>query len=57
MKILFWDFSTKIGTEVILKTTIRKVSLHKISNENGTKVQDFDTSKNLICQEHNVPLP
>jgi hypothetical protein len=42
------DFSAKVGREDILKLTIGKESLHEISNNNGVKVVNFATSKDLL---------
>jgi hypothetical protein len=47
MKILLGDFNAKVGREDILKPTIGNESLHEISNDNGIKVVNFATSKNL----------
>jgi hypothetical protein len=55
MKILLEDFNAKVGREDILKPTIRNKSLHEISNDNGVRVVNFATSKNLIVKSTNVP--
>jgi hypothetical protein len=47
MKILLGDFNAKLGRENIFKPTIGNESLHKISNDNGVRVVNFATSKNL----------
>jgi exonuclease III len=47
MKILLGDFNAKVGREDIFKPTIRNESLHKISNDNGVKLVNFATFKNL----------
>jgi hypothetical protein len=47
MNILFGDFNAKVGTEDILKPTIRNESLDEISNGNGMRVVNFVTSRNL----------
>jgi hypothetical protein len=53
-KILLGDFNAKVGREDIFKTTIGNESLHEISNNNGVRVVNFATSKNL-SQKYNVP--
>jgi hypothetical protein len=47
MKILLGDFSAKVGRYGIFKLTIWNESLHKISNDNGVRLVNFATSKNL----------
>ena len=48
MKILLGDFNAKVGQEDIFKPTIGKESLHKISNDNCVRLENFATLKNLI---------
>jgi hypothetical protein len=48
MKILLGDINAKVGREDIFKPTIGNKSLHEISNDNGVRVVNFATSKNLI---------
>jgi len=48
MKILLRDFHAKEGRENIFKTTIGNESLHQNSNDNGVRVVNFATSKNLV---------
>ena len=50
MKVLLGDFNAKVGQEDIFKPTIGKESLHKISNDNGVRLVNFATSKNLIVK-------
>jgi hypothetical protein len=50
MKILFGDFNAKVDRKDILKQTIGNESLHEISNDNGVRVANFATSKNLIVK-------
>jgi hypothetical protein len=50
MKILLGDFNAKVGKEQIFKPKIRNESLHQISNDNGVRVINFATSKNLIVK-------
>jgi endonuclease/exonuclease/phosphatase family metal-dependent hydrolase len=59
MKILVGDFNAKVGRKDIFKPTIRKESLHKISNDNGMKLVNFATSKNIrvkstLFPHHNI---
>jgi hypothetical protein len=46
MKILFADFTAKIGRGDLFKP-IGSESLHEISNDNGIRLVNFATSKNL----------
>jgi hypothetical protein len=48
MKILLGDFNAKVGREDIFKPTIGNESLHEISTDNGVRVVNFATSKNLV---------
>jgi hypothetical protein len=57
MKILLGDFNAKVGLEDIFKPTIWKESLHKISNDNGVRVVNFVTSKNLFVKSTMFPHP
>jgi hypothetical protein len=50
MKILLGDFIAKVGREHIFKPTIGNESLHEISNDNGVRVVNFATSKNLMVK-------
>jgi hypothetical protein len=50
MKILLGDFNSKVGQEDIFKPTIGNETLHEISNDNGVRVVNFATSKNLIVK-------
>jgi hypothetical protein len=54
MKILLSDFNAKVGTEDIFKPTIGNESSHEISNDNGVRVVNFATSKNLVVK---TPCP
>jgi hypothetical protein len=47
MKILLGDFNSKVGREDIFKPIIGNKSLHEISNDNGVRLANFATSKNL----------
>jgi hypothetical protein len=48
MKILLGDLNAKVGRENIFKPTIGNESLHEISNDNGVRIVNFATSKNLV---------
>jgi hypothetical protein len=50
MKILLGDFNAKVGREDIFKPTIGNGSLHETSNDNGVRVINFATSKNLVVK-------
>jgi exonuclease III len=50
MKILLGDFNAKVGREDIFKPTIGNESLHEISNDNGVRLVNSDTSKNLTVK-------
>jgi hypothetical protein len=50
MKILLGNVNAKVGREDIFKPTIGNESLHEISNENGIRVVNFATSKNLAVK-------
>jgi hypothetical protein len=46
IKILLEDIDDKVGSENIVKPTIRNENLHEISNNIGVKLVNFATSKN-----------
>ena len=50
MKIILGNFNAKMGRENIFKPTIRKESLHQDSNDNGVRIVNFATSKNLVAK-------
>jgi hypothetical protein len=50
MKFLLGDFNAKVWGENIFKPTIVNVSLHQDSNDNGVRIVNFATSKNLIVK-------
>ena len=50
MKILLCDSNAKVGQEDIFKPTVGKENLHKISNDNGVRLVNFATSKDLIIK-------
>jgi hypothetical protein len=47
MKILLGDFNAKAGREDIFKPTIGNESLDDISNDNGVRLVNYATSRNL----------
>ena len=55
MKILLGDFNTKVGRENIFKLTIGNESLHQDSNDNGVRIVNFATSKNLVVKSMMFP--
>jgi hypothetical protein len=55
MKILLGDLNAKVGREDIFKPTIGKESLDEISNDNGVRLVNFATSKNLIVKSTMFP--
>jgi hypothetical protein len=50
MKMLLGDFNAKVGREDIFKSTIGNESLHETSNDNGVRIVNFATSKNLTVK-------
>jgi len=50
MKILLGDFNAKVRRENIVKLTIGNDSLHQDCNDNGVRIADFATSKNLVVK-------
>jgi exonuclease III len=53
-KILLGDFNAKVGKEDIFKPTIGNESLHETSNDNGVRVVNFATSKNLVVKSSHI---
>jgi hypothetical protein len=49
------DFNAKVGREDIFKPTIGNESSHEITNENGVRVVNFTTSKNLVAKSTMFP--
>jgi hypothetical protein len=52
MKIVLGDLTSKVGGKHIFKPTTGNESLHAISNDNGIRVVNFATSKNLTVKRH-----
>jgi hypothetical protein len=48
-------FNAKVGREDIFKPTIGNENLHEISNDNGVRVVNFATSKNLTMKSTMFP--
>jgi hypothetical protein len=55
MTILLGDFNAKVGREDIFKPTIGNESSREISNDNGVRVVNFATSKNLVVKSTIFP--
>jgi exonuclease III len=55
MKTLLGDFNVKVGRKDIFKPTIGTESLHEISNDNGVRLVNFATSKNLRVKSNMFP--
>ena len=55
MKILLGDLNAKVGRENIFKLTIGNESLHQDSNDNGVRIVNFATSKNLVVKRTVFP--
>jgi len=55
MKILLGDFNAKVGRGNIFKPTIGNESLHQNSNDNGVRLVNFATSKNLVVKSTMFP--
>ena len=54
-KILLGDFNAKVGREDIFKPIIGQESLHQDSNDNGVRIVNFATSKNLVVKSTMFP--
>jgi hypothetical protein len=55
MKMLLGDFNAKVRREGIFKPINSNESLHEASNDNGVRVVNFATSKNLIGKSTTFP--
>jgi hypothetical protein len=55
MKIILGDFNAKVGRENIFKPTNGNERLHEIRNENGVRIVNFATSKNLVVKSTMFP--
>jgi hypothetical protein len=50
MKIVLGDFNAKLWREDTFKPTIGNESLHEDSNDNGVRVVNFATSKDIVVK-------
>jgi hypothetical protein len=55
MKILLGDLNAKVGRDNIFKPTIGNESLHQNSGDNGVRILNFATSKNLVFKSTMFP--
>ena len=55
MKMLLGDFNAKVGRENIFKPTFGQESLHQDSNDNGVRLVNFATSKDLVVKSTMFP--
>ena len=55
IKILLGDFNAKLGREDIFKPIIGQESIHQDSNDNGVRLVNFVTSKNLLVKSTMFP--
>ena len=55
MKIILGHFNAKVGRENIFKPTIGNESLHQDNNDNGVRIVNFATSKNLVIKSAMFP--
>ena len=55
IKMLLGDFNAKVGRENISKPTIGQENLHLDSNDNGVRIVNFATSKNLVVKSMILP--
>jgi hypothetical protein len=49
------NFNADVGRKEIFKPTIRNESLHEIGNDDGLRVANFATSKNVIVKSTMFP--
>jgi hypothetical protein len=52
---LLGDFKAKVGRGNVFKPTIENESLHEISNDNGVRLVNFATAKNLVVKSTMFP--
>jgi endonuclease/exonuclease/phosphatase family metal-dependent hydrolase len=50
VRILLGDFYVKVGRENVFKPTVGSESLHEISNNNGVRVVNLATFKNMVVK-------
>jgi hypothetical protein len=51
---LLGNFNAKVGRENIFKSATGNVSIHEESNDNGVRIINIATSKNVVVQEQDV---
>lgn len=54
-KILLGDFNAKIVQEVIYRPRIGKENLHKVSNDNFTRLVNFAMTRNMVVSNTTLP--
>ena len=54
-KMLLGDFNAKVGGENIFKPTNGQESLHQVSKDNGVRIVNIATSKNLVVNSMMFP--
>jgi hypothetical protein len=54
-KILLGNFNAKMGREDVIEQAIGNESLHQDSNDNGDRIINFATSKNLVLKSTLFP--
>jgi hypothetical protein len=55
VKFFLGDFNAKVGREDIFKPTIGNESSYEINNDNGVRVVNISTSKNLVVKSTMFP--
>jgi len=55
MQILFGNLNANVGRENIFKPEIGNGSLHHNSNNNGVRIVNFATSKNMVVKSTMLP--
>jgi hypothetical protein len=54
LKILLGDFNARVGRQSIFKLTIENESLHQYSNNNGVRIVNFATLKNIVVKSTKI---
>jgi len=55
VKILLGDLNAKIGQEIVYRPIIGKESLHRDSNDNGTRLVNFAMTRNMVVSSTTFP--